>query len=333
MCKISIIVPVYNVEKYIAECIESVLNQNFEDYELILVDDGSKDNSLSICREYAEKDERIRVFSKENGGVSSARNFGFDKAEGEYITFIDSDDYVSPDYCSILLSYMNESIGMVVLGLQKVFTDGRISPIKHRLPEGVYSYENLAPQIIDDGTMSGFTVHSSCAILYRSEHIKTACLLFNSKVKYNEDGLFNAEYFITCGKDAYINYSQVIYSYRTNLQSATQVVDLFSERYEESMRIIEEVLNDYSNKYPSALIKPQLARRQITLALSKSIYLARKKELTTKKLSLLFKNNETKAGFKMLDKQKMGKQKLLMSNVLKLRLYLPASLMLKMRYK
>ena len=90
--KISCIVPVYNVEKYLRRCVDSILNQTFTDFELILVDDGSPDNSPAICYEYAVKDSRIKVIHKVNGGVSSARNVGLDVAKGEWICFVDSDD-------------------------------------------------------------------------------------------------------------------------------------------------------------------------------------------------------------------------------------------------
>ena len=91
--KISVIVPVYNTEKYLHRCIDSILSQTFTDFELLLINDGSKDRSGAICDEYAAKDNRVRVFHKENGGVSSARNLGLDSAYGEYIIFLDSDDY------------------------------------------------------------------------------------------------------------------------------------------------------------------------------------------------------------------------------------------------
>lgn len=91
---ISVIVPVYNVEKWLGRCVDSILAQTFADFELLLIDDGSKDSSGAICDEYATKDERIRVFHKPNGGVSSARNLGLDNARGEWITFCDADDYV-----------------------------------------------------------------------------------------------------------------------------------------------------------------------------------------------------------------------------------------------
>lgn len=102
--KISIIVPVYNSEKYLCRCIDSVLEQTYSDFELLLVDDGSKDNSGKICDEYATKDHRIKVFHKENKGVSSARNFGINVAIGEWVIFIDSDDYFTPKALYLLLN-------------------------------------------------------------------------------------------------------------------------------------------------------------------------------------------------------------------------------------
>lgn len=96
MPTISIIVPVYNVEAYLCRCIDSILAQTFTDFELILVDDGSPDNCSSICDEYAKKDSRIVVVHKENGGLSDARNTGLDIAKGEYIGFVDSDDFIHP---------------------------------------------------------------------------------------------------------------------------------------------------------------------------------------------------------------------------------------------
>lgn len=100
--KISVIVPVYNTEKYLDRCIQSILAQTYTDFELLLVDDGSTDSSGAICDKYAEQDSRVRVFHKENGGVSSARNQGLDNAKGEWITFVDSDDWVDREFFNIL---------------------------------------------------------------------------------------------------------------------------------------------------------------------------------------------------------------------------------------
>ena len=101
---ISVIVPVYNTEKYLDECVQSILNQSFTDFELLLIDDGSTDRSGAICDQYAAKDERVRVFHTENGGVSSARNVGLDEAKGEWIAFVDSDDWVSSKLLECLYS-------------------------------------------------------------------------------------------------------------------------------------------------------------------------------------------------------------------------------------
>lgn len=100
--EISVVVPVYNVEKYLKECVDSILGQSFEDLELILVDDGSKDSSGTMCDELAAQDARVRVIHKPNGGLSDARNTGMDAARGKYITFIDSDDIVSIDYLRVM---------------------------------------------------------------------------------------------------------------------------------------------------------------------------------------------------------------------------------------
>ena len=101
MPKISVIVPVYNTEKYLHRYIDSILAQTFTDFELLLINDGSKDNSGAICDEYAAKDSRVRVFHKENGGASSARNMGLDNAKGKWVTFVDSDDYILPSFLAI----------------------------------------------------------------------------------------------------------------------------------------------------------------------------------------------------------------------------------------
>ena len=106
MPRLSIIVPVYKVEPYIHKCVDSILNQSFTDFEIILVDDGSPDNCGKICDEYAQKDERVKVIHKENGGVSSARNLGIDEAKGEYISFIDPDDWIEKEMYSEILRYV-----------------------------------------------------------------------------------------------------------------------------------------------------------------------------------------------------------------------------------
>lgn len=111
---ISVIIPVYNAEKYLRRCIDSVLSQTFTDFELLLIDDGSKDKSGAICDEYAAKDSRVRVFHKENGGVSSARNMGLDNACGNYIAFVDADDWIDGNMYYEMFAAINESKSDIV---------------------------------------------------------------------------------------------------------------------------------------------------------------------------------------------------------------------------
>lgn len=121
---VSVIIPVYNVEKYLRRCLNSVIDQEYKNIEIILVNDGSTDNSLEIAISYKEKDKRIKVFSQENQGLSAARNMGLDKSHGEYITFIDSDDYVSKDYVSYMFNLLkkhNFKSPLAIASLMDVF--------------------------------------------------------------------------------------------------------------------------------------------------------------------------------------------------------------------
>lgn len=129
--KLSIIVPVYNVQDYICECIDSILTQPFQDFEILLIDDGSKDNSRRLCDEYALKDSRIKVCHKKNGGLSSARNYGLEKCTGEYISFIDSDDYLVGDYYTKPIGYLdvNPTIDIVWLQYAKCYENGEFKKV------------------------------------------------------------------------------------------------------------------------------------------------------------------------------------------------------------
>lgn len=114
MCCISVIVPVYNSEKTLTRCVDSILLQTFSDFELLLVDDGSTDSSGKMCDDYALKDHRVHVFHKKNGGVSSARNLGLDHVNGKWVAFCDSDDYVNDNWLNIFIKYCKNDVELVV---------------------------------------------------------------------------------------------------------------------------------------------------------------------------------------------------------------------------
>lgn len=145
--KLSIIVPVYNVEPYLRRCVDSILAQTFTDYELILVDDGSPDGCPAICDEYAQKDSRIKVIHKENGGVSDARNTGLNLAQGEYIGFVDGDDYIHPQMYEIMYGIMTrKELSMLQCGL---ISDAMWTNTERAIPaeEEIYCYS--AQNVLD----------------------------------------------------------------------------------------------------------------------------------------------------------------------------------------
>ena len=139
----SVVVPVYNVEKYLKECIDSILNQTFTDFELILVDDGSTDLSGNICDAYAAKDSRVKVIHKENGGQSTARNAGVDTASGQYVIFIDSDDMFSDNYFFEQVKEKTvENPDVIVYRYCKYYEDGKIDDCGIKLDE-IYSTDKI----------------------------------------------------------------------------------------------------------------------------------------------------------------------------------------------
>ena len=185
----TIIVPVYNVEHYLQRCIESVLTQSYRDFELILVDDGSKDNSGTICDEYAKKDNRVRVFHKENEGVSSARNVGLDEAEGEYITFVDSDDYLLPTALLNIQNVLNKTDAVLYL------FDYQQNDTPSRLPFG----EMLSKEEFIKAVLTYKLQTSPWAKIYRRSLLNG--VQFNPALVIGEDLLFNFEYVMQLNND------------------------------------------------------------------------------------------------------------------------------------
>ena len=198
--KISVIVPVYNAEKFLHRCINSILAQTFSDWELLLIDDGSMDRSGQICDEYAAKDERIRVFHKENGGVSSARNLGLDHAEGEWIAFVDSDDWIDSEY---LTCFVENTKGDIVVSGMRFF-----SP-KDSIEFGVDFFGNTADAIIclSENRILGYVPNK----LFKKSVISHNNLRFDKEIVFKEDEDFVLKYMavshsVVCVKSAYYNY-------------------------------------------------------------------------------------------------------------------------------
>lgn len=184
---VSVIVPVYNSAKYLDRCIESVLGQDYTNFELILVNDGSTDNSLVICQHYAESDNRIKLVDKANGGVSSARNAGIELAQGDYLTFIDSDDYISPDFFSNFA--IDKGVDFYAQGYTDEYPDTTGDIIIPDECSGTY-FSDLVSTMIS----TGFIMSPWSKLFCRSIIMKHN-LRFKETLSYAEDRLFNAEYF------------------------------------------------------------------------------------------------------------------------------------------
>lgn len=140
---VSIIVPVYNVQDYLRACIDSLLGQTYTNFELLLIDDGSPDESGAVCEEYAQRDSRIKVYHKENGGLSDARNYGIERAGGTYLTFVDSDDCVSPRYLEVLMEMVHRY--HTRMACVDCFVTSRMDTA---LPEGAFESECLPAELV-----------------------------------------------------------------------------------------------------------------------------------------------------------------------------------------
>lgn len=190
---ISIIIPVYNTKPYLSRCIESVLNQNYADYELLLIDDGSSDGSKEICDTYAETDSRIRVFHKENGGVSSARNMGLNHAKGEWVYFVDSDDEVLPGGLQTLVNCISDEVDIVMGGYVEVDERGISSVIDERVELTLSKLQSLVSLYGGYGSFYPYCGYLWMRLL-RKKVISEHHLLFDQTIAIKEDSLFLTEY-------------------------------------------------------------------------------------------------------------------------------------------
>lgn len=190
--KVSIIIPIYNAEKSIRRCIESVLNQEFKEYELILVNDGSKDQSGEICDEYAAKDARIRVIHKENTGVSDSRNLAISNAKGEYLQFMDSDDWITTDATDLLYHAAKEhNCDMVISDFYRVVGQ-RLSQKGDIDEDGVMTREEFAEYMMENP--ADFYYGVLWNKLFKREIIEAHQLRMDSNISWCEDFMFNLEY-------------------------------------------------------------------------------------------------------------------------------------------
>lgn len=249
---ISIIVPVYNTEQYISRCIESILNQTFKDFELILIDDGSRDRSGEICDEYAKKDNRIRVFHNNNQGVSATRNYGINISKGKYLMFCDSDDWVADNWCeelyNTILEYPNSWITCNLF-----FVDCKSNQkktIKNSLLNGINKLEKDDFYIAFKAGISAY----SCNKIFDRNIVNKYKIKFNEKRSLGEDVEFGIEYLKVC--DNIIILNKYLYYYLKNHQGALSTrkyenyFDYLIHFYKLRRKYIKECyLEEFCNNY------------------------------------------------------------------------------------
>ena len=307
---VSIIVPVYNAEKYLPRCIDSILGQSFSDFELLLINDGSKDNSGKICDGYAANDSRVRVFHKENGGASAARNYGLDNATGKYVCFVDADDWVDKDYLKQLLP--NEEEEMVVCSIRYEGNTNKNLCISNK-KRNKECIESTLHQMIDH-----MAVCSPCCKIMRRDIIERNQIRFDTDVSAGEDMLFICDYF-SAGLEKIRTLSLPLYHYYVDdneslshrivdFETTEYVLDCIKERIDKLSgvyewnnddgykRHISTQLNNfiaYVKSIPSypqrvKLLKKVIENKHVRILLADTVYMVKRKRLNGLK-ALLFR--------------------------------------------
>lgn len=246
MCKVSVVVPVYNVQKYIKECIESLLNQTFDDIEIILVDDGSSDNSGKICDEYAGKDKRIKVFHKENEGASIARRYGVEHSSGEYICFIDSDDYAEREFLHEMYSAIKENDADIAECDYNVFSE---KMRKHKCLYNapcVKEREDFLNDIVKETIIYGEVAVVMWNKIYKKDKIVSFVKDYGESLL--EDYIFNIQYYVGVNRYVYINRPLVNYRQVQNSLSKSfnpKIYSILKDVQKLKLEFMDEVgLND-----------------------------------------------------------------------------------------
>lgn len=237
--QVSIIIPVYNVEPYLRQCLDSVLGQTFKNFEVLLVNDGSTDNSGFICQEYVEKDNRVRYFEKENGGVSSARNFGIKHSRGEYITFIDSDDWVEPNYLEIFYKTIKEKDADIVVTNYCTFREKDAMFLFHVAETNealVFQPDDAFFNYIFSTFSTDISWGSACSKLFKKSLFE--CLYFSEDISWAED--FDLMYKLFLVSKCIVYLHKAPYCYRDRGDSASKAPG--EEPIYQSLKVSEDRL-------------------------------------------------------------------------------------------
>lgn len=243
---ISVIIPVYNAGKFLRKCLDSMVNQTYKELQIILIDDGSTDGSGSICDEYAEIDGRIQVFHQENQGLSKARNRGLDLAKGEYITFVDSDDYIEIDtYATVNKAIIdNFSPDLILFREKSVDVNGKMVYLQGDTPTGEIL---LKDRKFAEKRIIGELINGVCDKVFKAEVING--LSFEIGKMYGEDFRFNLEMLKKIHTVVYID--QIKYSYVMNSESVTH--QTFNPNSFDQVYFKDSIVEIVKNNFPEYL--------------------------------------------------------------------------------
>ncbi len=244
--RLSIIIPAYNADKYLERCVSSCEEQNIpqDEFEIIVVNDGSKDNTWAVAEFLADKYCNVKIFSKENGGSSSARNLGMDNAVGDYITFVDSDDYLLDGKLGSVLSITEKNkLDMCIFNLKVMSLDGSFEITKNPLKrEKIYNCE--------DAFIEGYQVGSACGKLYLRKVLESNNIKFRTDIVFGEDSYFSFQVLLKCRR--IMDSDVCAYVYAANPQSVTRSTyrlrDKEIRRCEDSLQLIKLVRQQLEDK-------------------------------------------------------------------------------------
>lgn len=238
---VSIIIPVYNAEKYLHRCVDSVLKQTYQNLEILLIDDGSEDGSGAICDEYADQDCRVRVIHKENTGVSDTRNVGLDSASGEYILFVDSDDYIDEVMVENLFDRALKDNSDIVMCRYCIDRAGAISTINMHYKDEYAGFEDIRSGLLQLYYTDYHTgLYSLCNKLIKKSVYSTDGVQFDTALKRGEDAWFVFQCLKRCNRVAYINEPYYYYYQNPNSVMHTIYEDQFEKWVDMRKRLLKE---------------------------------------------------------------------------------------------
>jgi len=243
--KISVIIPVYKAEAFISRCIDSIINQTFLDFELLLIDDGSPDASGEICDKYAVLDSRIKVFHQENGGVSSARNLGLDNAVGDYVIFIDSDDWIESIFFETYLNELAEyPCGLIYQGF---INDYKNKTTYLNLPKGRYERGQITQALFEVEYRE--CLGGACNKIFHRNIIEKNKIRFESDLSFGEDKIFTLQYCLNIDSISLLD--TCYYHYNRTLGSSLSSIHHSSERLLKLIELEYELFQKINNRFPN----------------------------------------------------------------------------------